>query len=335
MSRPILLLTCRDPRTDFRRPLAEAFSSLGHEVFYLWLKRRPILTHLASGESRELSRWQTLGFALSLRRKRDLLVFNSTNLAFPMVSLLFRLLAGGQWSFDLHDDLLYETTGWRRLRASLAQFMVVKSADFTVHAASAVQVLFPHSHHLGNASAILPARCKPPDFSRILILASLDERFDFTLLSNLAQQHPHLDFDIWGAVSQNAPAIRNRLTLMLANASNIQHFGAYDSASMPATLARYGVMFAPYVVPSPLTDTIDPLRFYHALNAGLEVISTPIPRAQELANYLHLLGPDTDFAVIIDDLTQGIGLRNPGTTSDQFNWTAKARRLLDIAEAAR
>jgi hypothetical protein len=94
-------------------------------------------------------------------------------------------------------------------------------------------------------------------------------------------------------------------------------------------------MFAPYVTPSPLTDTIDPLRYYHALNAGLEVISNPIPRARELADLLHLFTPGDDFAALIEALRAGSSLRNPGTTSTQFNWQTKAQRLLDIAEAAR
>lgn len=335
MTRPILLLTCRDPRTDFRRPLAEAFAALGHEVFYLWLKRRPLLTDLTHGTIRELSARQTLGFARSLRQKPDLLVLNSSNLAFPFASLLLRTLAGGQWSFDLHDDLLYGTTGWQRVRAQIAQSLLLQNTDFAVHAAPQLQPLFPQSYHLGNASAFLPFRCKPPDSSRILVLASIDERFDFTLVSDLARRHPHLDFDIWGTVSKAAPTARNQLALMLANAPNIQHFGGYDSESLHNTLSRYSVMFAPYRTPFPLTDTIDPLRYYHALNAGLEVITTPIPRARELADFLHLLRPEDDFGTLIDKLLEGRVRRNPGTTAAQFNWTAKAERLLDIAEAAR
>ena len=334
MSRPFLLLTCRDPATDFRRPLAEAFAALGHPVFYLWLTRRPRLTTLATGETCDLSPWQTLRFARSLRQHPDLLVFNSTNLAFPLVSTMLRILSGGQWCFDLHDDLLYATEGWRRLRARLAHHLLLMQADFAVHAAPTLQKLFPTSHHLGNASALLPIQRTAPDFTRILTLTSLDERFDFALFSELAHRHPTLTFDIWGAVSKAAPTAQHDLALLQASAPNITHRGAYDTASLPTILGQYSVMFAPYVTPSPLTDTIDPLRYYHALNAGLEVITTPIPRARDLANLLHLLIPGDDFGALIERLRHGKDHRNPGTTATQFNWTTKAQRLLDIAEAA-
>ena len=244
-------------------------------------------------------------------------------------------MAGGQWCFDLHDDLLYGTTGWRRLRARLAQHLLLTNSDFAVHAAPALQKLFPTSHHFGNASALLPIHRAAPDFTRILILTSLDERFDFALLSRLAEHHPGLTFDIWGAISKAAPTTQRDLTLLLTNAPNIHHCGTYDSASLPAILGQYSVMFAPYLTPSPLTGTIDPLRYYHALNAGLEVISTPIPRARDLANLLHLLIPGDDFSALIDRLSQERDRRNPGTTATQFNWTIKAQCLLEIAEAAR
>lgn len=335
MARTILLLTCRDPATDFRRPLAQALAALGHKVFYLWLKRRPLLTEIGTNTTHELSPWDTLAFALSLRREPDLLVFNSTNLAHPSVSALLRIVIGGQWCFDLHDDLLYATTGWRRLRARAAQFVLLKTSDFAVYAAPTLASQFPASHQLGNASDQQPIHRAGPDVTQILILASIDERFDFALLSDQARRNPGLRFDIWGHVSKAAPGARSKLTALLASSPNVNAFGPYDSASLPAILANYSIAFAPYLTPAALTDTIDPLRYYHCLNAGLEVITTPIPRAHDLADLLHLLAPGDDIGPLAKQLAAGKARRNPGTTATQFNWTIKAQRLLDIAEAAR
>ena len=53
--------------------------------------------------------------------------------------------------------------------------------------------------------------------------------------------------------------------------------------SLPELLARTPVMFAPYKMGSKLTRYIDPLRYYHCLNSGMEVVSTDIPQAHMLA----------------------------------------------------
>jgi hypothetical protein len=42
-----------------------------------------------------------------------------------------------------------------------------------------------------------------------------------------------------------------------------------------------------------------PLRFYHCLMAGVEVVSTPLPQAQEMSLRIHIvIDVDTSFATL-------------------------------------
>ena len=43
-----LVFTCRDPSSDFRRPLVEALRA-HYETWYIWLKRRPLISGPTEG----------------------------------------------------------------------------------------------------------------------------------------------------------------------------------------------------------------------------------------------------------------------------------------------
>lgn len=335
----IVLLTCRDPRTDFRLPLAESLQRLGHDVAYVHLKRRPAVVEMAAPDRRQ--EFSLAGFLRHARRAfrpsgRPLLVFNSTNLVFPGLSRVLRALIGGLWCFDMHDDLLYASSGMRRRRLRLAQSVLLQGSDVVVHAAPTLQELFPRSRHLGNASAVGPIARPQPDFSKILVLASLDRRIDFGFLARAAALNPTLTFDIHGQVSGNDPAVAADLAALLAANPNIAYHGAYDSAGLPAILACYAVTLAPYVAGSRLTRYIDPLRYYHCLNSGMEVVSTGIPKARDLAGSLHVIAAPKEFGPLVERLRdEPSARRNAAPDIAGNSWAARASALMAIvADAA-
>jgi hypothetical protein len=327
----IIVLTVRDPRTDFRLPLARELARLGHKVLYVFLKRHPTVTRLSPAPS-ETRRMNIPALVGELRRT---LVLNSNNLVMPALSVLLRLLVPGLWCLDLHDDLLYNSTGLRRIRGRVALFVLERCADIAVHAAPTLSELFPASQHLGNASDLRPFVRTGFEARRVLVLASVDARFDFEFLGRSAALAPDVAFDIHGQISQGDPLIAARLAA-LAQAPNITHRGPYDNAALPSLLAAYSVTLAPYVVSSRLTHYIDPLRYYHCLNSGMEVITTDIPAAEALRPHLHVVANPEAFVATLLSLGSDPGARrNNGLTALTHSWGAKARRLMEIAAQAR
>src|SRR4051794_26995732 len=155
------VLTCRDPRTGFRLPLVDALRC-HHDTYYLWLRRRPLVSGPGVGNRlAEMSFMEFLRFMWRFPRDDRINVyFNSTNTYFPGVTILLRwLAAAGVWCFDMHDDLRYHNTGFKRAREGAIVSMLVRLSHLTVHAAPTLQALFPNSRHLGNASNIRP--CSP------------------------------------------------------------------------------------------------------------------------------------------------------------------------------
>ena len=51
-----------------------------------------------------------------------------------------------------------------------------------------------------------------------------------------------------------------------------------------------------------MTDHVNPDKLHHYLNAGLEVVASPIPAARRLERYLHLATTGGDWATVLSDL---------------------------------
>jgi hypothetical protein len=333
----IVVLTCRDRSTDFRLPLAQELHARGHRVHYVHVKRQPSVTDMSDpGSARDFSPAAFLSYAtMAFRKPSPLAFFNSTNLRFPLFSRSLRLLCGGLWCFDMHDDLLYARSGIGRRRDKLAQSILLGGSDLVVHAAPALQRLFPASHHLGNASSIPRLERQNADAARVLILSSIDRRLDFDFLAATARAAPGFTFDIHGHIASGDASVASRLEATIAASANIRYRGPYANENLPTILGSYPVMFAPYA-PSSQTGFIDPLRYYHGINSGMEVISTPIPGALDLRNILHLVDDPAAAAGLIGGLASGdISPLNANPQIRLPDWRDKATDLIGILSVHR
>lgn len=294
MKTPIVMLTCRLKDSDFRYPLACEFAALGHPVTHIFLNRRPVMTDVASGRTTMLSlpALFRLFFGFRLRQLRPI-VFNSTDLAFPLISIVLRMISGTTWCLDIHDPLLYDSVGFDRWTKGLALSALLSNSDIVVHASPALGELYPGSIHIGNASSVeaLPkVRC---DESVVLILASLDDRFDFDLLDRVAGSLPERRFEIFGRIHRNKAAVEATLRQITQAHRNVSYMGPYSDTMLPQLLSRYVVTFAPYKVDR-TTALIDPLRFYHCTAANVGVVSTAIPQAVVLRDWIEVVGEGDD-----------------------------------------
>jgi hypothetical protein len=327
------VFTCRDPRSDFRMPLVEELRSR-YETYYIWLKRRPAVTRPGTaGTPEEMS---LIGFLMFIRRiradNRINVYFNSTNTSFPITTLLLKLIASaGVWCLDMHDDLRYHYAGLRRLRTRLAIVLLRASADVIVHAGPTLTELFPRSLHLGNASHVQPLPHQGVGTRDILIIASFDERFDFDFLSELAASCPSTDFHLHGWTRRDDPVTPGRISRIIGQHSNLHYHGPYTLDDLPRILGAYRISFAPYRTNTELTRFIDPLRFYHCLNAGLEVISTDIPQARFMNESVHVVQTPAQCAKTLAGIQAGCLAKQPSYTP--ITWTNRLDRLIEILKA--
>jgi hypothetical protein len=327
------IFTCRDPKTDFRLPLVDALRR-NHETYYIWLRRHPIVSGPGAGDvPTEMSVPGLLRFMRRFRRDRQLNVyFNSTNTYFPGMSACLRLLATpGIWCLDMHDDLRYHNTGLRRWRESQIISLLRRMSHITVHAAPTLQELFTDSVHLGNASDIRPFAKIASTENNVLIIASFDRRFDFDFVADLARKCPGLCFHLHGWSQHGDTMTQTRIMALTARHTNVLYHGSYTMAELPSILRRYRVSVAPYRTDTELTYYIDPLRFYHCLNAGLEVVSTDIPQARFMADHVHVVSDVTGCADTLAAILAGTLAKRREYTP--ITWDQRADRLIEIIRA--
>jgi hypothetical protein len=334
--RRFIIFTCRDARTDFRWPLAEALRAR-HETWYIWLRRRPRLQRPGvDAVFEEISFPALLALLMRLTRTKVVNIYlNSTNTSFPIMMLLLRWLCGrGLWVMDMHDDLLYSSTGLARARAAIAVKVQVRAADIIIRSAQSLVELFPNSVAFGNASQIRPIARQAADYRSVLVLASLDRRFDFDFMAEVAAASPARVFDIYGQVSEADAQITANVAALCHNHGNVVYHGAYGLADLEPILSRYAVTLAPYCTRTRLTRYLDPLRYYHCLNSGMELITTDIPQADRLRSSLHVVTMAAEVAPILIQLeTCDAAKRNTGKNYHLHTWEQRAEDLIGIATA--
>lgn len=188
------IFTSRNPESDFRRPLFDALRKCT-EVYYIWIRRRPIVFgpgHVSSGSETSL----TGIIDLVVRHFDDDMIniyFDSTDTCFPGLMLFIRLVARrGVWCLDMHDDLRYYHRGLAQVRQNTVISLQCMYSHGVLCAAPMLSELFPQSHHLGNASHILPLAHENVDPRNVLILTSFDARFDFDFFAQLAVISPRM-----------------------------------------------------------------------------------------------------------------------------------------------
>jgi hypothetical protein len=327
------VFTCRDPKSDFRLPLVNVLRER-YETYYIWLRRRPVVA--GPGRDATPAQMSLIAFFKWIWCfKRDLktnFYFNSTNTSFPGLTVILRLvMAAGVWCFDMHDDLRYHYKNFRRFRTILSVLVLRASSDVIVHAAPTLNVLFPRSQRLGNASHMCPVEYIGTNKNEVLVLASFDERLDFEFLTQVVDLCPMLQFHLHGWTRRDDPGMLRKIETLVGRYSNIHYHGPYTTEDLPSILGAYRVSLAPYVTDSLLTRFIEPLRYYHCLNAGLEVVSTDISQARFMEKCIHVVSDARACASVLADIQLGKLAKQPAYSP--ITWNLRVDRLLEILTA--
>lgn len=92
--------------------------------------------------------------------------------------------------------------------------------------------------------------------------------FDWEAIQQLALRYPEVEIRIFGPIEGRL----NRCAKTAAK--NIKIMGTFEKSRLPSILYEFDVGLIPFKV-NPLTDGVDPLKYYEYRAAGLGVIATP------------------------------------------------------------
>jgi hypothetical protein len=323
---------------DFRMPLIKALIAKGHKVWHIRINRLNVLTHPDNEHTEFAGFFGFIRLVKFLRvhsnnREFPVIFVDSTGACVPIRSLILRALLRGIWCFDIFDNLLYELRGLPRFKrwlglsllAHFSQIKLVLSRDILCH--------FPSAYHFDNAAHTKRISRAESDFGNIVILFSIDNRFDFELVNELAVLAPELKIYLYGRLAARAPKLESQFGDLCAKHSNLIFRGEYRLDEIEEILAPFVIGLMPYATNSPLTKFINPDKYYLFLNSGMEVISTDIPQARYLADHIHIVHSARQIVSLLTRLQHDSTYRKNVNFSQDFTWEQRAEDLVAIVQS--
>ncbi|MBC3789946.1 glycosyltransferase family 1 protein [Spirosoma utsteinense] len=176
---------------------------------------------------------------------------------------------------------------------------------------------FPSSIDFAHFSAARNPQPDPADqrgvgSKRIGFSGVIDERFDYTLLGEVAKRRPEWQFVMIGPIVKIDPAL-------LPHGSNVHYVGMKAYKELPAYFSNWDVAILPFALNNS-TKYISPTKTPEYLAAGLPVVSTPIRdvvRTYGSEDFVQIAGTADEFESAIETALNG---NHPGNwpTIDAF-----------------
>ncbi len=323
---------------DFRKYFIEALRAIGHDVRHIRIGRVTIVTN-PPGEPIKFH--GLVGFFRLLRFLRAEVAADARNVYFDSTDgctflrllTLHAFLPTGTWCMDIYDNLLFDYRGLKRFKRWLSVTCLSFISPIHLICSRELLRLFPKAEFLAKAAHTRHSDRDHANWKDLVVLASVDRRFDFDFVKKIAAEAPDRAIYIHGRIVNNDAAVRRKMEDLCSEKSNVIYRGEYQFEDIDAILAPYAVGFAPYVTRSELTDYIDPDKYYFFLSSGMEVISTDIPQARHMSEHIHIAVAPSDLTRIMSSLQHDASFRkNVRRTTDAYSWTSRVREFVAIVD---
>jgi hypothetical protein len=298
-------------RRDFRKYLMGAAERSGGKALHLCARDKLIFSWAEAERAEYSTNSNSYGLRQTISQRLQpgpilgLTGLGATRLdeqAIMLATSLHKDLCDVHWVYDVYDDFLYNEEGSDRVRRLTADAVWRCRCEHSIVLAPELRSRYPTAYHLDNASHVehLPSVAKI-DARKMVYIGSIDRRVDFEWLDALAAND--VTIAIFGSIHPvGAAETQQQLDALIQRRHNVSFHGPYDSDDLPAILSQFRVGLLPYRVGDPMTDHVNPDKLHHYLNAGLEVLASPIPAARRLARYLHLMTTGGDWATVLGEL---------------------------------
>jgi len=182
--------------------------------------------------------------------------------------------------------------------------------------------------HFARTGGKDPHEAKGIGRPRVGFLGQVTEREDWNMVVQAAELAPGWEWVVLGKLQGVAARGPKRLHWL----------GEVPYAELPNWLAGWEAAFVP-LADSPFNRASWPLKFYECLAAGLPVVSTPIPAAQQLAEAtggLVVSASGWGPAELVAALEQARSVRERARKEGpafaaRHSWQARAQRILELA----
>ncbi|MFN3521384.1 MAG: hypothetical protein ACK4YQ_03995 [Phenylobacterium sp.] len=299
-----------------RRELLRAAAADGAQVTHIACRDGEVtVTDLASGDGRVVSIPQLRALARGLCGERTLVL---TGLGGARSELAWRATACFPRTtrvYDVYDELSYGARGYSYLKFMVRDGIWRALCPRAMVMVDGMMRIYPGAWKVENASHLEPTP-RPGGTPPAVYIGSIDERVDFDLLAALGER---TDIDIWGAVHERAPWAHAVLERLVASRPRVRFLGGYRNEALGEILSRYEVGLVPYHLNERMTRHVALDKLYHYLNAGVGVVTTPLPHAVRLKDYVGLLNGAGGYEAAAAEALA----RRAGWRADEHHWRAR------------
>jgi hypothetical protein len=313
----------------------------------LWVLHVPLPAprRLLQSQARELlDRWTLVLTRATMRRLcfGTPVVWSYT----PMTASVIGRLENRMLVYDVVDDYaalpFYAGSNGR---AAVDDRCMTETADVVFTTSMKLQrdrmALNPNCHHVGNAADIeLFARARslrwpePPDLAavarpRLAYHGALtSHKLDLELIGQLARRCPDWSFVFIG------PCLEGETREALSKFSNVHLLGTKPQPALPAYLAGCALSIVPYRR-TPYTESVNALKVFECIAAGLHVVSTDLPGFREVADHIHVAGDAGEFEAAIERVLSGAAGESPQLPEGGGpTWERKTATMWTIVQEA-
>lgn len=233
--------------------------------------------------------------------------------------------------YDIYDDLLYDTRGMKRLGKWAIDYFWKIACNNHLILDPALSRRYRHAFHLDNASHLQSNRRQLTQIRRMIYAGSIDDRVDFAWMHAVAKTS--IPIDIYGWVHCSSQTAAQYLERLCDEEENITYKGPYDNDELGEILLHYDVGLLPYKTDHKMTKHVNPDKLRHYLNAGLEVLASPIPAVMRHVSYVHIANTQANFLHILAAMLSE--RRQTKWPVDEHSWDTRWSALVGMIEQTR
>lgn len=184
--------------------------------------------------------------------------------------------------------------------------------------------LVPNGVHVDHFTATADIRERGQAFKRSLcadvvvgFVGGIADWIDTDMLAELAELRPQYTLALIGPVLTDL----GRLTRL----QNVHVMGPKPYADLPWIVQSFDVGLAPFRL-NELTESVNPVKVYEYLAAGIEVIATPMRELLPMADAIHFARSGEELATCVDGIVDG-SLKTPSSVREKIakdnSWTKR------------
>lgn len=158
-------------------------------------------------------------------------------------------------------------------------------------------------------------------------VGNLRDRIDWELLEGLVRMRPEWSFVFAGSAEDNSNIAS------IAKFANVRFLGVVEYHDLPSFLMSIDVGIVPHIV-NDMTNSMNPLKVYNYLAAGVPVVSTAIPNLNELVDLISVANGPEEFAAAIENClakaSRKVDVESRRDFLDKISWKARVDEILTI-----